>query len=57
MKKFRLKGTWLLVLLFTFAFHFGKAQAVWDGTADISWYVASQTSFNISTPEQLAGVA
>lgn len=45
------------MLLFTFAFHFGKAQAVWDGTADISWYVASQTSFNISTPEQLAGVA
>ena len=33
------------------------AQTVWDGTADISWYDATQTSFDISTPEQLAGVA
>ncbi len=34
-----------------------QAQTTWDGTADISWYDASQTSFDISTPEQLAGVA
>lgn len=34
-----------------------QAQTVWDGTADISWYDATQTSFDISTPEQLAGVA
>ena len=34
-----------------------QAQTVWDGTADISWYDASQTSFDISTPEQLAGLA
>ena len=34
-----------------------QAQAIWDGTADVSWYNASQTSFDISTPEQLAGVA
>jgi len=34
-----------------------KAQTVWDGTIDISWYDASQTSFDISTPEQLAGLA
>ena len=34
-----------------------SAQTVWDGTTDISWYDASQTSFDISTPEQLAGVA
>lgn len=34
-----------------------QAQTIWDGTADISWYDASQTSFDISTPEQLAGVA
>ena len=34
-----------------------QAQTVWDGTADITWYDASQTSFDISTPEQLAGVA
>nr|MCR4965871.1 fibronectin type III domain-containing protein [Bacteroidales bacterium] len=35
----------------------GRAQTVWDGTTDITWYNATQTSFNISTPEQLAGVA
>ena len=34
-----------------------QAQTIWDGTADISWYDATQTSFDISTPEQLAGVA
>ena len=34
-----------------------QAQNVWDGTADVAWYDASQTSFNITTPEQLAGVA
>ena len=34
-----------------------QAQTIWSGTADISWYDASQTSFDISTPEQLAGVA
>ena len=34
-----------------------SAQTVWDGTADISWFDVSQTSFDISTPEQLAGVA
>jgi hypothetical protein len=34
-----------------------QAQTVWDGTADITWYDATQTSFDISTPEQLAGLA
>ena len=34
-----------------------QAQTIWDGTADITWYDATQTSFDISTPEQLAGVA
>ena len=34
-----------------------SAQTVWDGTADITWYDATQTTFDISTPEQLAGVA
>ncbi len=34
-----------------------RAQNVWNGTADVAWYDASQTSFNITTPEQLAGVA
>jgi hypothetical protein len=31
---------------------------VWDGvTIDVSWYDASRTSFSISTPEQLMGLA
>lgn len=34
-----------------------QAQTIWDGSADISWYNASQSSFDISTPEQLAGFA
>ena len=34
-----------------------SAQTIWSGIADISWYDANQTSFDISTPEQLAGVA
>ena len=34
-----------------------QAQTIWDGTADVSWYNASETNFYISTPEELAGVA
>jgi hypothetical protein len=34
-----------------------SAQTIWDGTTDITWYNATQNSFNISTPEQLAGLA
>ena len=34
-----------------------QAQTIWDGTADLTWYDASQNSFDISTPGQLAGVA
>ena len=30
---------------------------VWNGTIDTSWYVSGQTSFDLSTPEQLAGIA
>jgi hypothetical protein len=49
----------LLTILMTLAGFVSRAQAqtIWDGTADISWYDASQSSFDISTPEQLAGVA
>ncbi len=43
---------WMACLLPT-----AQAQNVWTGTSDISWYDASQTSFDISTPEQLAGVS
>jgi len=47
----------LTLLTLGFAVPSGSAQTVWDGTSDISWYDASQSSFDISTPEQLAGVA
>lgn len=30
---------------------------VWDGTADTSWYSDTKTSYDITTAEQLAGVA
>ena len=30
---------------------------VWDGSADTSWYSSSQTTFTITTSEQLAGLA
>ena len=47
----------LTIMMFGFAAAPVSAQTVWDGSADISWYDASETSFDISTPEQLAGVA
>jgi hypothetical protein len=47
----------LTVLMLGFVAAPVSAQTVWDGTSDISWYDDGQTSFDISTPEQLAGVA
>ena len=47
----------LAVLTLGFAAAPLSAQTVWNGTADVTWYDASQTSFDISTPEQLAGLA
>jgi hypothetical protein len=55
MKKFL--SILLAVLVLGFVAAPVSAQTVWDGTSDITWYDASQTSFDISTPEQLAGVA
>ena len=46
----------LAVTLPAFA-HNTQAQTVWDGSSDISWYSGTQTQYDISTPEQLAGVA
>ena len=53
------KTLFLLLAVLTLGFVAApvSAQTVWDGTADITWYDASQTSYDISTPEQLAGVA
>ena len=47
----------LTVMMLGFAAVPLSAQTVWDGTADITWFDATQTSYDISTPEQLAGVA
>ena len=33
------------------------APAIWDGTADVSWYVSSAQAYNLKTAEQLAGLA
>ena len=35
----------------------GETVHIWDGTADTSWYEESQNFYEISTPEQLAGLA
>ena len=32
------------------------ASAVWDGTADVAWYNTQDTTFTLTTAEQLAGV-
>lgn len=50
----------ICVLLCMFAFTAGVSAATpapWDGTADTSWYNTTDTSFNIDTPEKLAGLA
>ncbi len=33
------------------------APAIWDGTADVSWYESSAQAYNLRTAEQLAGLA
>ena len=48
----------LLSLLFALVALTGlQAQTIWDGTADTSWYDETSTEFEISTAEQLAGLA
>lgn len=33
------------------------APAIWNGTADVSWYESSAQAYNLTTAEQLAGLA
>ena len=48
----------LLSLLFAFVtLTCLQAQTIWDGTAGTSWYNETSTEFEISTAEQLAGLA
>lgn len=56
MKRFYILALVVFALLMGFGTSL-QAQTVWNGTSDVSWYDASQTTFDISTPEQLAGVA
>ncbi len=56
MKRFFLFAVMGLAILSGFAPKL-QAQTIWNGTADVSWYDATQASFDIYTPEQLAGVA
>ena len=56
MKRFFLFAVMGFAILFGFVPKL-QSQTVWDGTADVTWYDATQTSFDIYTPEQLAGVA
>ena len=53
------KVLFLMLTILTLGFFAAplSAQTIWDGTADISWYDATETSFDISTPAELAGVA
>ena len=50
------------IILFVMAFFVAigvafAAPKIWDGTADVSWYEASAQAYNITTAEQLAGLA
>ncbi|MEE0776145.1 MAG: immunoglobulin-like domain-containing protein, partial [Bacillota bacterium] len=56
------KHLMLIVCLLVCVFAFGgvgvsAAPTAWDGTVDTSWYDKDQTSFEIDTPEKLAGLA
>ena len=47
----------LLAMSFVFAGTSVAAPAIWDGTADDSWYEPSAQAYNLVTAEQLAGLA
>ncbi len=57
MKKLYLFYSVMIVMLLSLPLQQMNAQTIWDGTVDTSWYDATQTSFDISTPQELAGVA
>ncbi|MCQ2077496.1 MAG: InlB B-repeat-containing protein [Bacteroidaceae bacterium] len=40
-----------------FSCYVWAAPTIWDGTADISWYTNAAQSYNLTTAEQLAGLA
>ena len=48
------KFTLAIAFLATYAM---SAPSIWNGTADISWYESSAQAYNLTTAEQLAGLA
>lgn len=57
MKKPFILCSMLFIMLLSLPSQRVTAQTVWNGSADVSWYDASQTSYDIYTPEELAGLA
>lgn len=47
----------LLLSLLPWVTPFAQATDAWDGTVDISWYDPNASTYEISTPAQLAGLA
>ncbi|MCR4681392.1 MAG: fibronectin type III domain-containing protein, partial [Bacteroidales bacterium] len=54
---YTITATLIAVLLACFMPKASQAQAIWNGTADVSWFDQSQHNFDIYTAEQLAGLA
>lgn len=48
------KFTLAIAFLATYAM---SAPSIWNGTADVSWYESSAQAYNLTTAEQLAGLA
>jgi hypothetical protein len=47
----------LSILAFIPTLLLAQTPNVWDGTADVSWYQSSAQAYNLTTAEQLAGLA
>ena len=48
------KFTLAIAFLATYAM---SVPSIWNGTADVSWYESSAQAYNLTTAEQLAGLA
>ena len=45
------------ILALTFLACSSMSADIWNGSADVSWYSEDAQAFNLTTPEQLAGLA
>ncbi|MBQ3716534.1 MAG: hypothetical protein IJM92_07060 [Fibrobacter sp.] len=60
MKRFNKKNSTMVKAAFCVALFSASVfstPAIWDGSADVSWYDASAQTYNLTTAEQLAGLA